>query len=538
MTPPPNKHHKKRTARRTAIGALAGVAALSVAVGGFLPGVAHASSHREAPLIAGDPKVDNTDTYAFVSPDNPNTVTLIANWTPFEEPNGGPNFYPFATGAHYDINIDNNGDAKPDITYRWQFRTQDTRGAKTFLYDNGPVTSLGDANLLFRQSYKLTEIRPGHKDKVLIRNANVAPSFTGKASMPNYAALRSQAVTTAGSAKSFAGQADDPFFLDLHVFDLLYGANLSESGHDTLSGYNVNTIALQVPKSAVALKGSVSRNPVVGVWSSTEKRSLKLTAGKATPSGPYVQVSRLGNPLVNEVVVPSNLKDAFNAIPPSVDHTVVPVVNRVKDPEVPKLISSIYGIPAPATPRKDLVEIFLTGISKNSGGPIQADLNSQLLNKDVSAKKFVGAEELRLNLAVAPAASPNRLGVLAGDFQGFPNGRRLTDDVVDIELQALEGAAQSGVLVPALAGGDGVNVNDHAFGASFPYVALPNTGSVNAGGADAGALPPIGGGGGRSPVLPALSGLAALAALAAAGVVVVTRRRHPSVPVRAAHSAI
>jgi hypothetical protein len=175
------------------------------------------------------------------------------------------------------------------------------------------------------------------------------------------------------------------------------------------------------------------------------------------------------------------LKDAFNALPPDKDASVAPVVARVKDPEVPKLIQGIYGVKAPATPRNDLVEIFLTGITTKAGGPIKADLNSQLNNADVNPGAFRPSEMLRLNLSVKPTAKPNRLGVLAGDLQGFPNGRRLTDDVVDIELQALEGAAQTGKLVSALAAGDGVNANDHAFGTSFPYVALPNVGAVNNG---------------------------------------------------------
>ena len=175
------------------------------------------------------------------------------------------------------------------------------------------------------------------------------------------------------------------------------------------------------------------------------------------------------------MVVPVALKDAFNSLPPVMDHTIPAVVNKVKVPEVPQLVQAIYGIPAPATPRNDLVEVFLTGISKNSGGPIQADLNSQLLNKDVNPKAFVPAEELRLNLEVPWHANPNRLGVLGGDIQGYPNGRRLTDDVVDIELQALEGALPPyNNNVSAI--GDGVNGNDASFSRGFPYVALPHAG--------------------------------------------------------------
>ena len=224
------------------------------------------------------------------------------------------------------------------------------------------------------------------------------------------------------------------------------------------------------------------RNPVIGVWSTAERPRVRITGPAAHSHGRWVQVSRLGNPLVNEVVVPANLKDAFNALPPSKDASIAPVVARVKDPEVPKLIQSIYGLKAPATPRNDLTEIFLTGITTKAGGPIKADLNSQLNNADVNPSRFRPSEMLRLNLSIKPTAHPNRLGVLGGDTQGFPNGRRLTDDVVDIELQALEGAARTGKLVDALAKGDGVNANDNPFGSTFPYLALPNAGAVNKGG--------------------------------------------------------
>ena len=262
-----------------------------------------------------------------------------------------------------------------------------------------------------------------------------------------------QAAARSGG-QTFAGQADDPFFLDLRIFDLLYGGNLSEAGHDTLSGYNVNTLALQVPKADLAYKGDPTRNPVVGIWSTTAERSVNMSTLGNSSTGSYVQVSRLGNPLVNEAVVPLAYKDAFNSIAPNNDRYVTPVVNAVLHPIVPALIQSIYGIPAPTGPRDDLAEIFLTGIAKNAPtldgtkAPIQADLNSPILNKDQDPKKFVPSEELRLNMAVPVTASPNRLGVIGGDLQGFPNGRRLGDDVVDIALQALEGAATKGI-VPA-----------------------------------------------------------------------------------------
>ena len=456
--------------------------AVAAGVAGLGPGGASASSHREAPLIAADPAVDNTDVYAFASPDRPGYVTLMATFIPFEEPNGGPNFYPFATDAVYNIKVDNNGDARPDVVYRWTFHNVDKRGGGTFLYNNGPVTSIADNNLLFRQTYTLQASFNGGPFQTRVDNAPVAPSRVGPASMPDYTTLRNQAVSALpGGWKVFAGQADDPFFLDLRVFDLLYGGNLKEVGQDTLAGYNANTIAIQVPFKDVALNANAKRNPVIGVWSTAERPRVRITGKMTTSTKNWVQVSRLGNPLVNEVVVPAGLKDAFNALPPVKDASVAPVVARVKNPEVPKLIQGIYGIKAPATPRNDLAEIFLTGITTKAGGPIKADLNSQLNNADVNPSAFRPSEMLRLNLSVKPTAKPNRLGVLGGDLQGFPNGRRLTDDVVDIELQALEGAAQTGKLVGALAAGDGVNANDRAFGKSFPYVALPNVGAVNNG---------------------------------------------------------
>ncbi|MCX4751643.1 DUF4331 domain-containing protein [Kitasatospora sp. NBC_01287] len=546
MQPPrPRRFASLRRAERPLAGL--GVLALlsSAALAGLAPGVSSASSHREAPLIAGDPKADNTDVYAFVSPDKPDTVTLVANWIPFEEPNGGPNFYPFADDAHYNIKIDSDGDGKPDTTYTWTFTNHIRDDANQFLYNTGVVKTVDDPNLNFRQTYTLTVTGPDGSTKTLLKDAPVAPSNVGKASIPDYASLRRQAtVALPGGGQTYAGQAADPFFLDLRVFDLLYGGNLSETGHNTLAGYNVNTIALQVPKKDLALKGDATRNPVIGVWSTTDRMGAQVadkggeskggegkgTDGKGTDGKAvgWHQVSRLGNPLVNEVVVPLKYKDAFNALAPVDDHTVTPVVDKVKDPIVPKLVQSIYGIPAPATPRNDLVEIFLTGISKNSGGPIQADLNSQLLNADVNKAAFTPAEELRLNMGVPPSGAPNRLGVLGQDLAGFPNGRRLADDVVDIELQALEGAAQTGKIVPALANGDGVHAPDHAFGATFPYVALPNTAAVNqavtdnpGGGVGAGL-------GGLSVAGFPLAGASALGGgvlLSAAGFLLLRRRR-------------
>ncbi len=509
-------------------GLLALVAA--IAMSGLAPGVSSASSHREAPLISGDPKADNTDVYAFVSPDKPDTVTLVANWIPFEEPNGGPNFYPFADDARYNIKIDSDGDGRPDTTYTWTFTNHIRDDAGQFLYNTGVVKSVNDATLNFRQTYTLTVTDAHGETRTLLKDAVVAPSDVGKASMPDYDDLRREAVTSLpGGGQSFAGQAADPFFADLRVFDLLYGGKgMPESGHNTLAGYNVNSIVLQVPKKDLALGGDPGRNPVVGVWSTTDRKGAAVE-GKGSDSG-FHQVSRLGNPLVNEVVVPLKFKDAFNALPPDRDHTVTPVVDKVKDPILPQVVQSVFGLPAPAAPRNDLVEIFLTGVCK-ACGPIQADLNSQLLNADVAKDKFVASEELRLNMSVPPSAEPNRLGVLGQDLAGFPNGRRLADDVLDIELQALEGAAQTGKIVPALAAGDGVNASDHAFGRHFPYLALPNTAAVNRAEADT----PGGGVGaglggtaiGRFPIV-ATTALGGGILLAGAGFLALRRRRTAS----------
>ncbi len=454
----------------------AGLGAMTLA-----PGLSAASSHREAPLIAGDPRADNTDVYAFTSPDKPDTVTMVANWVPFEEPNGGPNFYAFGDDLRYNIKIDNTGDGVADVTYSWRFRSSYRDDANQFLYNTGPVTSLNDPDLNFRQVYDLV-VTAGGKSRTVLKGVPAAPSRTGKASMPDYAALRKQATFgLPGGGKTYAGQAEDPFFADLRVFDLLYGGDLSERGQDTLAGYNVNTIAIQVPKNQLALRGNASRNPVIGVWSTTDRGGVTVNDSRDKAAGQqWKQVSRLGNPLVNEVVVPLKFKDAFNTLNPSQDRTVQPVVDKVYDPILPKLIQQVYGIPAPKTPRNDLAEIYLTGICK-ACGPIKADLNAHRLNKDAPIKRIVPAEELRLNMAVPPTAKPQRLGVLAGDLAGFPNGRRLADDVIDISLQAVEGAAQTGVLVPALADGDKVDTNEVPFGTSFPYVALPHTKHVNRG---------------------------------------------------------
>jgi hypothetical protein len=426
-------------------GALAAGGLAAAGVTALEPEAASASSHREAPLISGTPQYDNTDLYAFVSPDKPDTTTIIANWIPFGEPAGGPNFFTFAEDAQYDLHVDNNGDAQGDLLFRYTFETH-TKNDKTFLYNTGPVTSLDDPDLNITQTYdiellKLRNQHPVSRTKIA-DDVPVAPSNVGKASMPDYAALREQAVhQLAGGATTFAGQADDPFFLDLRVFDLLYGGNLSEVGNDTLKGYNVNSVALQVPNHMIA---ESAEQPVVGIWSTTRRKNA---------AGDFVQVSRLGNPLVNEVVNPLKDKDTFNASAPWDDARFL---KNVTEPELPKLIEAIYKIDAPDEPRNDLVDVFLKGVEGLNQPP-----------------HVTPSEMLRLNTSVEPAAEPKRLGVLDGDNAGFPNGRRLTDDVIDAALQVVEGE-----LVGAKNDlGDAVDANDKEFGAAFPYLAHPTEGS-------------------------------------------------------------
>ena len=454
---------------------LAALAAAATGLGGFAllaPATSNASSHREAPFIAEfDPEVDNTDVYAFVSPDAPDSVNLIGNFWPFEEPDGGPNFYRFDDGAQYDINIDNNGDAVADIVYRYTF-DNGFQNEDTFLYNTGVVTALDDEDLNFRETYDLQLIRDGAPAVTLLDDAPVAPSNVGPASMPNYETLREMAITPIAEGapvvggQSFAGQADDAFFLDLRIFDLLYGApDFDEVGNDTLNGYNVQTLALQVPMEALALNGMADRNPVIGVWSTTSVQQTQVLNGDGTDtdSGEFVQVSRLGNPLVNEVVIPIQDKDRFNASTPAND---AQFLEYVTDPIVPPLVEALYGIPAPPTPRNDLVQVFLTGVP---------DVNSLAVNEDVEEAEVAPGEMLRLNMSVPPTENPDRLGVIGGDLAGFPNGRRLTDDVVDIELQVLEGE----LLDNPNDLGDAVSSNDLPFQETFPYVALPHQGSVN-----------------------------------------------------------
>jgi hypothetical protein len=480
-----------RFSKRLRVTAVAGIAGGSLVAGvlsGLGPVPGGASSHREAPLVAADPQVDNTDLYVFNSPDSPGTVTFISNWIPFEEPAGGPNFYAFAPNVKYHVNIDNTGDARADIVF-WLVFTNHYRNPNTFLYNTGQVTSLTDPDLNFYQTYDLrrTDIKQvkakgkgkgkGRKTRtkqttqLLVNDAIVVPSHVGATSMPDYASLRNAGIYSFnnGASKVFAGQADDPFFLDLRVFDLLYGApddpppGFDEAGDDTLKGFNVHTIALQMPESFLAKDGNSTANPILGAWSTASRRSTRVIkkTGAWREVGTFRQVSRLGMPLVNEVVIPVGKKNLWNASDPRADGQFL---SYVTNPELPKLIQLLYGVPAPATPRNDLVSVFLTGVSG--------------LNQPPGVRP---AEMMRLNMATPPCVPPacttySPLGVIGGDTAGYPNGRRLADDTIDISLQVVEGE----LVGSPNALGDGVDTNDVAFGATFPYIALPHPGSLAA----------------------------------------------------------
>ena len=441
------------------------------------------SSHREAPLTALDPTADNTDVYAFVAPDATSDVTLVANWIPFEDPAGGPNFYRFDDRAHYWINIDNTGDGVYDVRYLFKFKTH-YLNKNSFLYALPGVSGIHDPKLQVQQSYSITREIYRHgklrSSKVIGKGIPVAPNNVGPKTIPNYTAVANQAIhSLAGGGKVFAGQRDDPFFVDLgtafDAINLRMGTGNAGGGKDDLAGYAVHSIVLQVPKSEVTVDGKpvsgpTAPNAVVGVWSSTDRPRLEVQGGNSVKasavaarkhkrhsrksSGGYVQVSRLGNPLVNEVIIPLGQKDHFNETQPSQDAKLYG--KYVLNPELAHVMNLLFHINAPEHNRTDIVQALLTGIP----------------GKTAIGKHPVPADTLKINLGVPPAASPNRLGVLGGDLQGFPDGRRLTDDVTDIALRVVAGVLK-GNNVPL---GDGADANDKPFLSSFPYLAEPTSG--------------------------------------------------------------
>ena len=460
------------------------------------------SSHREAPEISKDPVADNTDVYAFVDPVDPTKVTLIANYIPFEEPAGGPNFFQFGDDVLYEIKIDNDGDARADLIYQFRFNTSITNPA-TFLYNTGPITSLTSPSWNLRQSYSVTRVVVGHNDeddddvrerRVLGADLASPPVRIGPRSTPDYPALANAAIHSLPSGVTvFAGQRDEGFFVDVgSIFDL--GAlrpfgNLhliplpAMAGKDGTKGFNVHTIALQVPKTELTRGNSVPLNvmdpkSVIGVWATASRQRGKMhDDGGSSSAGSWVQVSRLGNPLINEVIIPMAKKDGWNGREPRRD---ADFLAYYRDPELQNLLPVLYpGVfpnlaallsqPASTRSRDDLVAILGTGIPsgvisgfQNFTGPRVADM-------------------LRLNLAIAPASTPSAFGLLGGDTAGFPNGRRVADNVVAIELRAVAGGTLPLVRPSFTADGaaalltDGT-ANDLPYLTTFPYLAHPHEG--------------------------------------------------------------
>ena len=415
--------------------AAAGATLAALFVGRLAPASGVASSHREAPLISEDPTADNTDLYAFRSPDRPSTLTIVSNWIPGEDPAAGPNYYTFSQSARYNIFVDRSGDGRPDVTYRFRFRTP----TGPYFLGNTQQSWVATRNGRFLASGK-TPID------------NIGPRFNGFVGVKSYEAAAEKTIVRKGDVSIFAGQRDDPFFADVGaIFDLVAIRKAGTTGNmgggkDFLSGYNVHTIALQIPIRQVD-----TPSHTIGIWSSTDRRNVTVD-GKVRRG--WTQVSRLGEPLVNEVVIPTGLKDLWNRTSPAQD---AQFKRYYETPILAAVLNKLYKLGVPETNRSDLVAVLGTGIPK------------------VTFTGNTFADELRINLAIPPSAHPSRMGVLAGDNAGFPNGRRLGDDVVDIEEQAVAGFLQ-GKKVPL---GDGVNRNDVAYLKHFPYAATPHGGYAN-----------------------------------------------------------
>ena len=451
-----------------------------------------ASSHAEAPLISMDRFADNTDTYAFrsVEPGREGFVTLIANYIPLQEPSGGPQWFRFDDSVLYEIKIDNTGDGVEDISYQFQFTTQivnnDTVLGHSTVNENGVISNLTDVDYNMPQTYTVRRFDRGRNriGRTLAAGLRTPPANIGPRVTPNYEQNLGQPAVYGlpGGGKVFAGNRDEYFYIDLGVFDALNLRSIGNSGGvDTTEGYNVSTIAIEVPISDLTRTGAIPAGPtasdaVVGVWATASRRTTRvLSAGAQTNEGVYQQVSRLGNPLVNEVVIPLSLKDTFNAIPPSVDGTVPRVVQAVVDPELARVMQLVFGIAIPPPPRNDLVQIFATGIPVNAvTGP----------NYTTFLSDGIPHEYLRLNVAIPPTAiaSQNRLGLLGGDVAGFPNGRRVFDDVTDIALRAMAGGTPftpATNVAPNNTLGDGVSSNpEGALLTRFPYLLPPNPGNT------------------------------------------------------------
>lgn len=481
---------------------------------------ANASSHREAPLISKDQNADTTDVYAWIPQGVTDRIVLAANWIPFEAPEGGPNYYEWDDNVLYEIHVDNDGDALADVTYRLESRVE-VGNPDTFLYNTGTIDTIADPDWNRKQFYTVTEMVAGGATTVLVGNVLAPPVNIGSKSTPAYDVLAQEAtyqvVDGADTIDIFAGQRDDPFWVDLQVFDLLtlrgqpapIGYSMGNNEPiDSLSGFNVHSLVVELPIDRL----TAGSEPVLGVWATSRRAPgtvFSALNNEPAADAAHVQVSRLGMPLTNEVVIPMGLKDTFNAISPDVDLTVYNLLQEsVEDPELGNLLCALYGVPLPGdtggdcdtdyvdgTPRSgrgDIFDIFLTGMVTvnpytvtTAGGPVALPAGTNV-NQPAGVTP---AEMLRVNTALSGATchpTPQRLGLLAGDACGFPNGRRPIDDVVEIELLAVAGAAYevlddrdasfsyndafSSVL------SDGVDSNDMMFMSQFPYLAVPHSG--------------------------------------------------------------
>jgi hypothetical protein len=447
------------------------------------------SSHREAPAISKDPVADNTDTYAFVSPDDPTTVTIIANYLPLEAPFGGPNFFEFGPDVRYRINVDNDGDGDADVIYEFAFETQ-VANPNSFLYNTGAIDSIDSPNWNRKQFYSVTRIEQGRR-QVLATGLACPPCNVGVLSTPGYDALAAEAVHgIAGGRTVFAGQRLEGFYVDLgSIFDLgnlrpfenlHIGSLAAAAGVNGTNDFSVHSIALKVPKQDLTRYGSnptapTSSGSVIGVWASASRQAALVHDGNwcnEHQAGEWMQVSRLGNPLFNEVLVGMGFKDEWNSLPPSSDKRFA---GGVQHPELATLLPVLYpgvfpNLAAYAKARADLVAILLTGIPSGIVPGFQNYTGSTL------------ADMLRLNLAIPPSSNPNALGILGGDLAGFPNGRRVFDDVVSVELRAIAGATIPLVdksFTPDAAAGlltDGLDPTSTRYLTAFPYLGTPQGG--------------------------------------------------------------
>lgn len=449
-----------------------------------------ASSHREAPITALDHSADVTDWYAFVSFDHPDRVTMVLNVDPLLEPANGPNYFPFDPNVLYEMKIDNNRDGKEDIVFRFKFNTE-IRLPNVFTGFAGgiagipPITALdgpGSTGLSLRQTYSVTMVKNG-VSTVLGRGQKLiaVPSNVGPRTMPDYQSLFNQGIyDLGGGVRVFAGTVDDPFFIDLGAaFDSLnfrmgVGGVLSPSvdaddthnyAPDAVAGYNVNSIVIEVPITMLTedgkLHGAGDKRAVIGTYGATERP--RITVRGASPgagsAAAFQQVNREGNPLINELIIGTGRKDKFSTDDPAND---AQFANFFLDPLLAHLFASL-GIPVAPPPRLDLLPLvqyaapICPGCGPKDGGPI-ADL-------------------LRLNTGIPPTPvnSQKRLGFLAGDIAGFPNGRRLNDDVVDIASRAVAGILADPVKFGTPIG-DGVNINEDGYGTTFPYVQPAHSG--------------------------------------------------------------